>query len=166
MGLWDPQNRDLRAGVLISGFRQKNRGRKSHVYIYSTLLVFSSVTHMPPSRTASLAILVHKRSQFSDISKSQKSEHDTRSGLSRPHSLVPQTMYWSQTESSKCSLENRLHEPRRPRNIYEAPLVIAPIQDTRVCHLRVTTSGITSSASPPPPPKHANSLYVFVYSTV
>ena len=41
------------------------------------------------------------RSQFSEISKSQKSERDTLCGLSRPDSPVPQTMYWSQTESDQ-----------------------------------------------------------------
>ena len=57
----------------------------SYFQIDSTLLVFSSVTLMPPSPTASLVILVHKRSPFSEISKSQKSEHDTFCVLSRPH---------------------------------------------------------------------------------
>ena len=69
----------------------------SYFQIDSTLLVFSSVTHMPPSPTASLTILVHKRSPFSEISKSQKSEHDTfcvkprkayRPVLSRPQSSL------------------------------------------------------------------------------
>ena len=69
---------------------------------------------MPPSRTASLAILVHKRSPFPEISKSQKSERDTARVLSRPHSPVPQTMYWSQTESSKWSLNYRTAPPAPP----------------------------------------------------
>eukprot|EP00964_Phaeocystis_antarctica_P067731 scaffold40999_cov66-Phaeocystis_antarctica.AAC.1 len=37
--------------------------------------VFTSVTHMSPSRTASLAILVPIRSPFIEISISQKSGH-------------------------------------------------------------------------------------------
>ena len=37
---------------------------------------------MPPSRTSSLAIIVHKRSQFYEISISQKSERDTGWGIS------------------------------------------------------------------------------------
>ena len=53
-------------------------------------LLFTSVTHASPSLTASLAILVPKRSRpFPEVSKSQKSEHDTGRGLSRPHSPVP-----------------------------------------------------------------------------
>ena len=69
---------------------------------------------MPPSRTSSLAILVHKRSPFSETSKSQKSEHDNESVLLRSHWPVPQTMHWSQTESSKWSLDCLLRDPGRP----------------------------------------------------
>ena len=71
---------------------------------YSTLVsrLYHSVTHSSPRLTASLAILVPKRSPFFEISISQKSERDTISGLSRPHSPVPQAMHWSQTETSKC----------------------------------------------------------------
>ena len=69
---------------------------------------------MPPSRTASLAILVHKRSPFSEISKSQKSERDTGRVLSGPHWPVPQTMYFSQTESSKWSSVFMSNQPGQP----------------------------------------------------
>ena len=53
----------------------KNRGCQSVFQKYSTLLVFTSVTHTSPSLTASLAIIVPTRSPFFEISKSQKSEH-------------------------------------------------------------------------------------------
>ena len=39
---------------------------------------------MPPSRTSSLAIIVHKLSQFSEFSKSQKSGHATWSWSHQP----------------------------------------------------------------------------------
>ena len=63
----------------------KNRGCQSVFQKYSTLLVFTSVTHTSPSLTASLAIIVPTRSPFFEISKSQKSEHVLARGLSRPH---------------------------------------------------------------------------------
>ena len=63
-------------------------GCQSFFQTCSTLFVFTSVTHSSPILTASLAILVPKRSQFSEISKSQKSERDTISGLTRPHDLT------------------------------------------------------------------------------
>ena len=63
----------------------KNRGCQSVFQKYSTLLVFTSVTHTSPSLTASLAIIVPTRSPFFEISKSQKSEHDKICVLSRPH---------------------------------------------------------------------------------
>ena len=44
--------------------------------------MFTSVTHMSPSRTASLAIIVRTRSPFVEISKSQKSGHVFVRGLS------------------------------------------------------------------------------------
>jgi hypothetical protein len=56
---------------------EKNRGCHSVFQKYSTLLVFTSVTHASPSLTASLAIIVPTRSPFFEISKSQKSEHAT-----------------------------------------------------------------------------------------
>ena len=40
--------------------------------IYSTLVVFTCVTHSSPSLTASLAILVSKRSPFYEISQNLK----------------------------------------------------------------------------------------------
>ena len=46
------------------------------------VLVLTSVTHMSPSLTASLAIIVPTRSPFFGFSKSQKSEHDFPRGLS------------------------------------------------------------------------------------
>ena len=49
--------------------------RLSSIKKYSTLLVFTSVTHTSPSLPASLAIIVPTRSPFFEISKSQKSEH-------------------------------------------------------------------------------------------
>ena len=66
-------------------------GCQSFFQSYSTLVVFTSVTHSSPSLcvTASLAILAPERSPFDEISKSQKSEHDTRRVLSRSHSPVP-----------------------------------------------------------------------------
>ena len=48
----------------------KNRGCQSVFQKYSTLLVFTSVTHTSPSLTASLAIIVPTRSPFFEISKS------------------------------------------------------------------------------------------------
>ena len=63
----------------------KNRGCQSYFQIYSTFVVFTSVTHVSPSRTASLAIFVPTRSPFYEISKSQKSGHVLARGLSRPH---------------------------------------------------------------------------------
>eukprot|EP00964_Phaeocystis_antarctica_P042205 scaffold24176_cov49-Phaeocystis_antarctica.AAC.1 len=72
---------------------------------------------MSPSRTASLAILVPTRSPFYETSKSQKSGHVLRSGLTRPHQPVPQTMYWSQTESSKSCLESLSFHPRPAFNL-------------------------------------------------
>ena len=63
----------------------KNRGCQSYFQIYSTFVVFTSVTHVSPSRTASLAILVPTRSPFYEISKSQKSGHVLLRGLLRPH---------------------------------------------------------------------------------
>ena len=68
-------------------------GCQSFFQSYSTLVVFTSVTHSSPSLTASLAILVPKRSPFYEISISQKSASATRhttSTLTRPHSSVPQ----------------------------------------------------------------------------
>ena len=56
-----------------------------HAQKYSTLLVFTSVTHTSLSLTASLAIIVPTRSPFFEISKSPKSEHVFPSVLSRPH---------------------------------------------------------------------------------
>jgi hypothetical protein len=92
-------------------------GCQSFFQICSTLFVFTCVTHSSPILTASLAILVPKRSQFSEISKSQKSERDTISGLTRPHSPVPlQTMCWSQTESSKCCASSLPRDEGQPRN--------------------------------------------------
>ena len=41
---------------------------------------------------------VPTRSPFPEISKYQKSEHILARGLTRPHSPVPQTMYFSQTK--------------------------------------------------------------------
>ena len=92
---------------------EKNRGCHSVFQKYSTLLVFTSVTHSSPSLTASLAILVSKRSPFYEISQnlskslkiSQKIGHVLRSGLLRPHSPVPQILYWSQTERLSWSLD-------------------------------------------------------------
>ena len=92
----------------------KNRGCQPVFQKYSTLVVFTSVTHMSPSRTASLVIIVPTRSSFYEISKSQKSGHVLGSGLTRPHSPVPQTMYWSQTESSKWSLDSLSHDLGHP----------------------------------------------------
>jgi hypothetical protein len=86
--------------------------------IYSTLVVFTNVTHSSPSLTASLAILVPKRSQFSEISTSKKSEHDTARVLSRPHSPVSQILYWSQTESSKWSLDCLSSQAGQPRSLF------------------------------------------------
>jgi hypothetical protein len=92
-------------------------GCQSFFQICSTLFVFTSVAHSSPILTASLAILVPIRSQFSEISKSQKSERDTISGLTRPHSPVPlQTMCWSQTESSKCCASSLPRDEGQPRN--------------------------------------------------
>ena len=56
----------------------KNRGCQSVFQKYSTLLVFTRVTHTSPSLTASLAIIVPTRSPFFEISKSQKSESTTQ----------------------------------------------------------------------------------------
>eukprot|EP00964_Phaeocystis_antarctica_P102794 scaffold68108_cov56-Phaeocystis_antarctica.AAC.6 len=69
---------------------------------------------MSPSRTASLAIIVPTRSPFCEISKSQKSGHVLLRVLLRPHQPVPQTMYWSQTESSKWSLDSLSHDLGHP----------------------------------------------------
>ena len=55
----------------------KNRGCQSVFQKYSTILVFTSVTHTSPSLTASLAIIVRTRSPFVEISISQKSGHAT-----------------------------------------------------------------------------------------
>ena len=90
---------------------------------------------MPPSRTSSLAIIVHKRSPFSEISKSQKSERDTWSGMSRPHSPVPQTMYLSQTERESWALVFMCNDPRppfRPRK----PSVRSPGRVWATCRAR------------------------------
>ena len=86
----------------------------------STLLVLTSVTHMcmSPSLTTSLAIIVPTRSPSCEISKSQKSGHVTARVHCRDLTrlcAVPQTMYWSQTESSKWSLNCLSHDLRRPR---------------------------------------------------
>ena len=70
---------------------------------YSTSVVFTSVTHSSPSLTASLAILVLNGHH---VPRFQKSGHVLGSGpLSRPHSPVPQILYWSQTERLSWSLD-------------------------------------------------------------
>ena len=46
--------------------------------------------------------------------KSKKTERDKKCRLSRPHSPMPQNMYWSQTESKKCSLDYLPFQPRQP----------------------------------------------------
>ena len=45
--------------------------------IFHVSRLYQCITHSSPSLTASLAILVPKRSQFSEISKSSKSERDS-----------------------------------------------------------------------------------------
>ena len=55
----------------------EKRECQSFFQIYSTLVVFTSVTHSSPSLTASLAILVPKRSPFYEISISQKKPSTT-----------------------------------------------------------------------------------------
>eukprot|EP00964_Phaeocystis_antarctica_P051408 scaffold29987_cov47-Phaeocystis_antarctica.AAC.1 len=55
----------------------KKRGCHSYFQIYFTFVVFTSVTHVSPSRTASLAIIVRTRSPFVEISISQKFGHAT-----------------------------------------------------------------------------------------
>ena len=69
-------------------FPAGNMGCQSVSQKYSTLLVFTSEIQCNPHvscRTASLAIIVPTRSPFFEISKSQKSEHDTLCVLSKPH---------------------------------------------------------------------------------
>eukprot|EP00964_Phaeocystis_antarctica_P030421 scaffold17184_cov76-Phaeocystis_antarctica.AAC.1 len=61
------------------------RGSWSRVIRWGVDFIPMNVTHMSPSRTASLVIIVPTRSPFIEISKSQKSERDTGSGLLRPH---------------------------------------------------------------------------------
>ena len=64
-----------------------------------------SVTHTSPSLRARPPRLVLTHPQFFEISKPQKSEHATLSGLSTSHQPVPQIMHWSKSESSKWSLD-------------------------------------------------------------
>ena len=74
--------------------------------VYSTLLVFSSVAHTFPSLTVRHAIIVPTRSPFPEFSKSAKIRPRlTKRTIEISLAYVPQTMYWSQTENSKCSLE-------------------------------------------------------------
>ena len=169
MGLWDPQNRDLRRklppetmfsfGLLspplwwggvnqrtiyicsdhICACRGVNSGLHDSPYIrklsldhdsgkksrgchsvfqkYSTLLVFTSVTHASPSLTASLAIIVPTRSPFFEISKSQKSEHATESALAVPISLSRSARLIKKRERLSWSLNcipRKLGQPRTP----------------------------------------------------
>ena len=80
-------------GVVNSGRHDTSHIRKSSIdhdsggkiggvsqlsEIFHITVVFTSVTHTSPSLTASLAIIVPTRSQFFEISKSQKSEHSTQ----------------------------------------------------------------------------------------
>ena len=63
---------------------ERNIATNSFSEIFHVSRLYQCNPHVS-SRTASLAIIVPTRSPFFEISKSQKSEHDTRSGLSRPH---------------------------------------------------------------------------------
>jgi len=49
--------------------------------IFHVSRLYQCITHSSPSLTASLAILVPKRSHFSEISKSKKSKRDTISAI-------------------------------------------------------------------------------------
>ena len=66
-----------RSGEFASGLLQARLQACQVVVLYSTLVIFTSVTHMSPSRTASLAILVPTRSPFfSRIQNLKKSERE------------------------------------------------------------------------------------------
>jgi hypothetical protein len=94
---------------------EKNRGCHSVFQKYSTLLVFTSVTHASPSLTASLAIIVPTRSPFFEISKSQKSEHATGSALAVPISLSRSARLIKKRERLSWSLNcipRKLGQPR------------------------------------------------------
>ena len=96
---------------------EKNRGCHSVFQKYSTLLVFTSVTHASPSLTASLAIIVPTRSPFFEISKSQKSEHATGSALAVPISLSRSARLIKKRERLSWSLNcipRKLGQPRIP----------------------------------------------------
>ena len=105
----------IRKSSLDHDSGKTNRGCQSSFQRYSTLVVFTSVTHSSPSLTASLAILVPKRSPFYEISISQKSGHVLLRGLSRPHSPVPQiSCIGFKTERLSWSLNSYLVPPPPP----------------------------------------------------
>ena len=94
---------------------KKSRGCHSVFQKYSTLLVFTSVTHASPSLTASLAIIVPTRSPFFEISKSQKSEHATGSALAVPISPSRSARLIKKRERLSWSLNcipRKLGQPR------------------------------------------------------
>ena len=85
--------------------------RDTHAY---TLTIFRDFKIPVPSGAYTVGVLSQYTINYLATTKSQKSGHVLAHGLSRPHSTVPQTMYWSQTESSKCSPVSPPFQPAQP----------------------------------------------------
>ena len=129
--------------------------------IWSILLprLYQCSTHVsqPHSQTRDTHTYTLTISQL-DCTTSQKAGRILRSGLSRPHSPVPQTMYWSQNESSKCSLDC-LFQPRHlvAYHIYHQQLETARLawsklwakfeSSLRLCAVAVPDSGLAKPQS-------------------
>ena len=104
----------------------KNRGCQSVFQKYSTLLVFTSVTHTSPSLTASLAIIVpvhaHHFSRFQNLKNPSTLPYPYCRDLTI--ACASAYIHWSQTEStSKWSLNSLSSNLRHPfRTVrYEPP---------------------------------------------
>ena len=86
-------------------------GKVTFLDIFHVTRIFQCVTHVPPSLKVSHTILRPTLSPFFEISKFQDLKNPARlpkavsgygiCGLSRPHSPVPQIIYWSQTSLSR-----------------------------------------------------------------
>ena len=118
----------LYIGVVNSGRHDRSHIQKS--FLNLTLLVFTSVTHMPQicplASQPSLVIIVPTRSQFSDSKiRAQQLKRTDETSLACTSDL-PQTMYWiskCSLEISKCSLESLPFQPGQPRSPAAAPLL-------------------------------------------
>ena len=81
--------------------------------IFHVTRLYQCSTHVSQPHSQTRDIHTYTLTSFSEISK--KSDHVSVRGLSRPHSPVPQTMYWGQIEISKWRANCLPFQPRRPR---------------------------------------------------